>query len=107
MRQAWELRVQCEQTVVQPQHPVGLTRDRGVVSDQDDRGPLAAAEVAEQFHDRRGHRSVTVTLGKGSIPKGDTLILAFSGIPRGGTALGVGGIITGHVPHCVSLPAAP
>jgi hypothetical protein len=54
-----------------------------------------------------GHRSVTVKLGKGGIPKGDTMILAFSGSPRRGTALGAGGIITGPVPHCVSLPAAP
>jgi hypothetical protein len=54
-----------------------------------------------------GHRSITVKLGKGGIPQGDTMILAFSGNPRGGTALGVGGIITGPVPHCVSLPSAP
>ena len=54
-----------------------------------------------------GHRSVTVTLGKGGIPAGDTMILAFSGNPRGGTALGAGGIITGRAPRCVSLPSAP
>jgi hypothetical protein len=54
-----------------------------------------------------GHRSVTVKLGRGGIPKGDTMILAFSGDPRHGTALGVGGIITGPVPSCVSLPSAP
>jgi hypothetical protein len=54
-----------------------------------------------------GHRSVTVKLGKGGIPAGDTLILAFSGDPRHGTALGAGGIITGPVPRCVSLPPAP
>ena len=53
-----------------------------------------------------GHRSVTVKLGKGGIPEGDTMILAFSGNPRGGTALGAGGIITGPAPRCVSLPAA-
>ena len=54
-----------------------------------------------------GHRSVTVKLGKGGIPAGDTMILAFSGNPRHGTALGAGGIITGRVPRCVSLPSAP
>jgi hypothetical protein len=56
---------------------------------------------------RNGHRSVTVTLGQGGIPAGDTMILAFSGNPRHGTALGTGGIITGPVPRCVSLPPAP
>ena len=54
-----------------------------------------------------GHRSVTVKLGKGGIPAGDTMILAFSGDARHGTALGAGGIITGPVPSCVSLPSAP
>jgi hypothetical protein len=56
---------------------------------------------------KHGHRSVTVKLGKGGIPKGDTMILAFSYNPRSGTSLGAGGIITGRVPHCVSLPGAP
>jgi hypothetical protein len=55
---------------------------------------------------KSGHRSVTVKLGKGGIPAGDTMILAFSGKP-GGTSLGAGGIITGPVPRCVSLPPAP
>jgi hypothetical protein len=54
-----------------------------------------------------GHRSVTVKLGQGGIPAGDTMILAFSGDPRHGTALGAGAIITGPVPRCVSLPSAP
>ena len=54
-----------------------------------------------------GHRSVTVKLGKGGIPAGDTMILAFSGRPGSGTSLGAGGIITGPAPRCVSLPAAP
>lgn len=54
-----------------------------------------------------GHRSVTVKIGKGGIPRGDTMILAFSGNPRHGTSLGEGGIITGRVPRCVSLPNAP
>jgi hypothetical protein len=54
-----------------------------------------------------GHRSVTVKIGQGGIPAGDTMILAFSGKPGHGTALGVGGIITGPVPSCVSLPSAP
>jgi hypothetical protein len=52
-----------------------------------------------------GHRSVTVKVGKGGIPAGDTLILAFSG--GRGHSLGAGGIITGRVPRCVSLPTAP
>jgi hypothetical protein len=54
-----------------------------------------------------GHRSVTVKLGQGGIPAGDTMILAFSGDARHGPALGAGGIITGPVPSCVSLPSAP
>jgi hypothetical protein len=55
-----------------------------------------------------GHRSVTVKLGRGGIPAGDTMILAFSGSSGpGSTSLGAGGIITGPVPHCVSLPSAP
>jgi|SRR6516165_678490 hypothetical protein len=53
-----------------------------------------------------GHRAVSVKI-KGSIPKGDTMILAFSGNPRSGSAMGAGGIITGPVPSCVSLPSAP
>ncbi len=57
---------------------------------------------------KSGHRSVTVKLGKGGIPAGDTMILAFSGSGRpGSTSEGAGGIITGRVPRCVSLPAAP
>jgi hypothetical protein len=35
------------------------------------------------------------------------MVLAFSGDPRSGTALGAGGIITGRVPGCVSLPPVP
>jgi hypothetical protein len=55
-----------------------------------------------------GHRSVTVKLGQGGIPAGDTMILAFSGSGAPGTtSLGAGGIITGPVPRCVSLPSAP
>ena len=56
---------------------------------------------------KSGHRSVSVTLGKDGIPAGDTLILAFSGDPGHGPTLGAGGIITGPVPSCVSLPTAP
>ena len=57
---------------------------------------------------KSGHRSVTVKLGKGGIPAGDTLILAFSGSGGpGSTSLGAGGIITVRVPRCVSLPPAP
>jgi hypothetical protein len=57
---------------------------------------------------KSGHRSVKVTLGKGGIPARDTLLLAFrgSGGP-GSSSLGAGGIITGRVPRCVSLPPAP
>lgn len=53
-----------------------------------------------------GHRSVSVKV-KGTIPAGDTMILAFSGSPRSGGSVGAGGIITGPVPRCVSLPPAP
>ncbi len=57
---------------------------------------------------KSGHRSVTVKIGKPGIPAGDTMILAFSGSGRpGSTSLGAGGIITGRVPRCVSLPPAP
>jgi len=57
---------------------------------------------------KNGHRSVTVKLGKSGIPAGATMILAFSGSGGPGrTSLGAGGIITGRVPRCVSLPAAP
>lgn len=55
---------------------------------------------------KNGHRSVTVRVGKGGIPAGDTMILAFTGNPRGGGSVGVGGIITGPVPRCVSLSSA-
>jgi hypothetical protein len=55
---------------------------------------------------KSGHRSVTVKLGKGGIPAGDKMILAFSSGP-GRSSLGAGGIITGAVPRCVSLPPAP
>jgi hypothetical protein len=53
-----------------------------------------------------GHRSVSVRI-KGGIPAGTTMVLAFSGQPRGGGSLGAGGLITGQVPRCVSLPAPP
>jgi hypothetical protein len=53
-----------------------------------------------------GHRSVSVKI-KGSIPAGDTMILAFTGNPRDGGSVGAGGIITGQVPRCVRLPSAP
>jgi hypothetical protein len=53
-----------------------------------------------------GHRSVTVRIS-GRIPAGVTMILAFTGDPRGGGAVGTGGLITGRAPRCVSLPAAP
>jgi hypothetical protein len=79
--------------------PIGsLSRPRPV--------PHPAVSVKSEVN-RNGHRSVTVKLGRGGIPAGDTMILAFSGDPRHGTALGAGGIITGPVPRCVSLPSAP
>lgn len=56
--------------------------------------------------DKNGHRSVTVKVGQGGIPAGDTMILAFSDVAGGGS-LGAGGVITGSVPSCVSLPAVP
>ena len=43
----------------------------------------------------------------GGIPAGDTSVLAFSGKPGRGSALGAGTIITRRVPRCVSLPPAP
>jgi hypothetical protein len=59
-----------------------------------------------------GHRivkvrvgSAKVRLGQGGIPAGATMILAFSG--GQGNSLGEGGLITGPVPRCVSLPSAP
>ncbi len=54
---------------------------------------------------KSGHRSVSVKL-RGGIPARDTMILAFSSGP-GRDSLGAGGIITGRVPRCVSLPPAP
>jgi hypothetical protein len=55
----------------------------------------------------KGQLSVTVKVwGKGGIPAGDTLLLAFGGQP-GSASEGAGGIITGRVPRCVSLPSAP
>jgi hypothetical protein len=57
---------------------------------------------------RDGHRFVKVKVSKGGIPKGDTLILAFTGSGGpGSTDQGGGGIITGRVPRCVSLPPPP
>jgi hypothetical protein len=45
-----------------------------------------------------GATSPVAAAGKGGIPAGDTMILAFSGSGGpGGTSLGAGGIITGHV----------
>jgi hypothetical protein len=68
--------------------------------------PHPSVSVASRVG-KRGHRSVTVKLGHGGIPAGDTMILAFSGSGGPGrTSLGAGGIITGRVPRCVSLPAA-
>jgi hypothetical protein len=54
-----------------------------------------------------GHRSVTVRVGKPGIPAGDTLLLAFTPPSHHGPSLGAGGLITGKVPSCVSLPPAP
>lgn len=66
--------------------------------------PHPAVQVAAGVN-KDGHRSVSVKI-KGSIPAGDTMILAFTGSPRSGS-VGAGGIITGPVPRCVSLPSAP
>jgi hypothetical protein len=66
--------------------------------------PHPAVQVASGVN-KQGHRVVSVKI-KGSIPAGDTMILAFSGDP-GRNSVGAGGIITGPVPRCVSLPAAP
>jgi hypothetical protein len=55
--------------------------------------------------DSDGHRSVSVKI-KGTIPAEDTMILAFSGNRQTGS-VGAGGIISGPVPTCVSLPAPP
>jgi hypothetical protein len=66
--------------------------------------PHPAVSVGTRVN-AQGHRSVSVKI-KGSIPAGDTMILAFSGNPRSGS-VGAGGIITGPVPRCVSLPSAP
>jgi hypothetical protein len=56
---------------------------------------------------KHGRRQVSVKV-KGRIPRGDTMLLAFSGHPGpGSTSLGAGDIITGRVPRCVSLPSAP
>jgi hypothetical protein len=65
--------------------------------------PHPAVSVATGVS-KNGHRSVSVKI-KGGIPKGDTMILAFSG--GRGDSLSAGGIITGRVPRCVSLPPAP
>lgn len=65
--------------------------------------PHLAVQVAAEVN-RQGHRSVSVKI-KGSIPAGETMILAFSGSPRTGS-VGAGVIITGPVPRCVSLPSA-
>ena len=70
-----------------------------------DPAPHPAVSVGSRVNSD-GHRSVSVKI-KGSIPAGDTMILAFAGNPRGGGSVGAGGIITGPVPSCVSLPSAP
>jgi hypothetical protein len=52
-----------------------------------------------------GHHAVRVKVSGKGIPAGATLLLAFS--DTGGGSLGVGGWITGPVPHCVSLAGGP
>ena len=65
--------------------------------------PHPPVEVATGVRD--GHRHVSVKIGKPGIPRGDTMILAFVGNGQQGTLNGgAGGIITGPVPRCVSLP---
>jgi hypothetical protein len=55
---------------------------------------------------RHGHGSVSVKINASNIPADSTLLLAFSGGGgQGSTSLGAGGIITGPVPRCVSLPS--
>jgi RNA polymerase sigma-70 factor (ECF subfamily) len=68
------------------------------------RRELAPDEIGDLI-DSDGHRSVSVKI-KGTIPAGDTMILAFSGNRQTGS-VGAGGIITGPVPTCVSLPGPP
>jgi hypothetical protein len=67
--------------------------------------PHASVQVRTGI-DANGHRSVSVKVGNAGIPAGDTLILAFSGDQSTGS-VGAGGVITGQVPSCVSLPAPP
>jgi hypothetical protein len=50
-----------------------------------------------------GHRFVRVKVGGNAVPRGATLLLAFT--TRHGAQLGVGGPVTGRVPRCVSIPA--
>jgi hypothetical protein len=54
---------------------------------------------------KNGHRPVSVKVSSHGIPAGATVVLAFSA--HGRTSLGASGFITGPVPTCVSLPAAP
>ena len=69
-----------------------------------DPAPHPAVWVSTSL-DSDGHRSVSVKI-KGTIPAGDTMILAFSGTRQTGS-VGAGGIISGPVPICVSLPGPP
>ena len=69
-----------------------------------DPAPHPAVWVSTSL-DSHGHRAVSVKI-KGTIPAGDTMILAFSGSPQAGS-VGAGGIISGPVPICVSLPGPP
>ena len=69
--------------------------------------PAPHPPVCVHYRGERAGAPLPVTVKiKGSIPAGDTMILAFSGNPRTGS-VGTGGIITGPVPRCVSLPSAP
>jgi hypothetical protein len=68
--------------------------------------PHLSVSVAAGMPRKNGHRAIRVRIGKPGIPAGDTMILAFSSGP-GRSSLGAGGIITGRVPRCVSLPSAP
>jgi hypothetical protein len=53
--------------------------------------------------EHHGHRYVRVRAWGNAVPRGATMLLAFT--TRGGANLGVGGVITGRVPRCVSIPA--
>ena len=68
-------------------HPSGVGHDRG---DQE-RASLCHGQAGQGRHPRRGHDDTGVQRQR----------------RPGSTSLGAGGIMTGRVPRCVSLPPAP